>query len=98
MPTQELNGQLRFKIQRSVEGKLSVFLLSSRIQAAHMAELQQLLESEADEQKIVLDLHEVKLVDRKAVRFLAPCEAEGITLVHCPAYIREWIEREKAQP
>jgi len=43
-------------------------------------------------------LHEVKLVDREAVRFLARCEAEGITLVHSPAYIRAWIEQEKVQP
>jgi len=43
-------------------------------------------------------LHEVELVDREAVRFLVQCEAEGTTLVYCPAYIREWIEREKVQP
>jgi hypothetical protein len=47
---------------------------------------------------LTLDLHEVKLVDREAVRFLARCEAAGITLVHCPAYIRAWIEQEKGQP
>ena len=40
-----------------------------------------------------------RIVDgREAVQFLAQCEAEGTTLVHCPAYIREWIEREKVQP
>jgi len=52
---------------------------------------------EADGVSLVLDLHEIELVDREVVRFLAQCEAEGTTLVHCPAYIREWIERERAQ-
>jgi hypothetical protein len=29
------------------------------------------------------------------VKFLARREADGIQLDNCPAYIREWIEREK---
>ena len=85
------------KIQRSAKGAFVLFTLSGRIQAADVAELQRLFDLEANKQNLTLDLHEVKLVDREAVRFLARCEAEGITLVHCPAYIREWIEREKAQ-
>jgi len=28
------------------------------------------------------------------VKFLALCETESIALQNCPAYIREWIERE----
>jgi anti-anti-sigma regulatory factor len=86
------------KIQRAVEGGIVIFTLSGRIQGDDAAEVQRLLALEAQEQRIRLDLHEVKLVDREAVRFLARCEAAGLTLVHCPAYIREWIEREKVQP
>ncbi len=85
------------RIQRSAEGEFVVFTLSGRIQGQDAAELQRLCELEAKEQRIRLDLQEVKLVDRKAVRFLARCEAAGITLVHCPAYIREWIARERDQ-
>jgi hypothetical protein len=85
------------RIQRAVEGECVLFTLSGRIQGADVAEVQRLFALEATEQRITLDLHEVKLVDREAVRFLAQCEAEGITLVHCPAYIREWIERERDQ-
>ena len=86
------------KIQRSATGAFVLFTLSGRIQAADIAELQRLFDLEANKQTLTLDLHEVKLVDREAVRFLARCEAEGITLVHCPAYIRAWIEQEKVQP
>ena len=86
------------KIQRSAQGAFVLFTLSGRIQAADVTELQCLFDLEANKQHITLDLHEVKLVDRDAVRFLARCEVEGITLVHCPTYIRVWIEREKAQP
>ena len=38
---------------------------------------------------------QLQQANRDAVRFLARCEAAGTTLAHCPAYIREWIEREK---
>jgi hypothetical protein len=47
--------------------------------------------------RIVLDLEEVKLVDRHVVRFLGVCESQGIELRHCAPYIREWILREKAR-
>jgi hypothetical protein len=83
-----------FKIQRSINGRLVVFALSGRIKAARLRELQQLLESEADDHGITLDLKEVRLVDRHVVSFLASCEVKRIKLANCPAYIREWIERE----
>jgi len=60
-----------------------------------VAELQKLLGSGAGDHSLVLDLNEVRLVDRDVVSFLASCEAKGITLANCPAYIREWIAREK---
>ena len=86
------------KIQRAAQGAVVFFTLSGRIQAAEVAELQRLFDLEANKQHVTVDLYEVKLVDREAVRFLARCEMEGITLVHCRAYIRAWIEQEKGQP
>ena len=86
------------KIQRSAQGAFVLFTLSGRIQGTEVAELQRLLDLEANKQTLTLDLHEVRSVDREAVRFLARCEAEGITLVHCRSYIRVWIEQEKVQP
>ena len=86
------------KIQRTTDGQRVVFALSGRIEAEHVAELQRLFTLEADGVSLVLDLDEIELVDRESVQFLLRCEAEGLTLEHCPAYIREWIEREKVQP
>lgn len=45
----------------------------------------------------LLDLTEVTLVDLEVVRFLISCEDEGIELVQCPRYVREWILRERAE-
>ena len=86
------------KIERAAQGAFVLFTLSGRIQGTDVAELQRLLDLEANKQTLTLDLHEVKLVDREAVRFLARCEADDLTLVHCPGYIRAWIEQEKVQP
>jgi len=86
-----------FKIQRAADGKFVVFTLSGRIRAADLAELQKLLECEAGDHSLVLDLKEVKLVDRDVISFLASYEANGVKITNCPAYIREWIEREAAQ-
>lgn len=49
-----------------------------------------------DERRVVaIDLSDVDLVDREAVRLLAETEADGIELRNCPAYIREWITKER---
>jgi len=86
------------KIQRVTDGQGVVFTLSGRIAGEQVAELQHLFALEAAGVSLVLDLHGVELVDREAVRFLARCEAERIALAHCPAYIREWIKRDRDQP
>jgi hypothetical protein len=44
---------------------------------------------------IAIELPEVELVDRDAVKLLAQAEAEGIELRNCPAYIREWVTNER---
>jgi anti-anti-sigma regulatory factor len=84
------------KIQRSAIGRV-VFTLSGRIEAEHLKELQRLLTQEPTGQKLVLDLRDVTLVNQGAVKFLADCEADGIKLENCPAYIREWTERVKGR-
>lgn len=44
---------------------------------------------------VAVELAEVALVDRDAVRFLAVVEAQGIELRQGAAYIGEWILRER---
>jgi hypothetical protein len=45
---------------------------------------------------IALDLEELDLVDVESVRFLNAREAEGLSVLHCSPYIREWMMRERA--
>ena len=82
------------KILRSSNGQV-IFTLIGRMQAERVAELEELLKSEAGARQIVLDLKDLTLADRDAVRFFERCEKRGIKLENCPAYIREWITRER---
>jgi len=74
----------------SVE-KFSIFALSGRIRGEDEIVMEQLMGSKANDYNIILDLKDVRLVDREAVRFLSQCESQGAKLENCPLYIREWI-------
>jgi hypothetical protein len=50
---------------------------------------------ETSGQGIVPQLDVVTLVDVEVVRFLNGCDLEGIVLVNCSPYIREWMSREQ---
>jgi hypothetical protein len=84
------------KIQRKANGKVT-FTLSGRIEAEDIDELRRLLELEGAGRNIALDLKDVTLVDRDAIKFLTDCEAESITLENCPPYVREWIGQESGR-
>jgi anti-anti-sigma regulatory factor len=84
------------RIQRSANDQV-IFTLSGRIEAEHLEELQRVCSLETADRLLVLDLKDVTLVDRDAVKYLARCQANGVQLENCPAYIREWIKRESGQ-
>jgi len=87
-------NEMTLRIQRSVEQRSVVFILTGRIQAGQVPDLEALLRSESSGREIILELGGVKLVDRDAVQFLASREAAGTELRNCAAYIREWITQE----
>ena len=62
------------------------------MEAGQVVELKELFDR--DYRNIILDLRDVRLADRDAVRFLRACEADGMKLENCPAYVREWMDRE----
>lgn len=82
------------KIQRSTNGK-TVFKVTGRMDVENVKELKEVFQAEAKGRRVVLDLRDLVLVDRAAVKFLERCETDSIELRNCPAYIREWITRER---
>jgi len=85
------------KITRMTNAATTRLIVSGRIDAEQLPDLRRSVEAE-DARDVVLDLNEVSLVDAEGVRFLLYCEMRGVRLAHCPAYVREWMVREKRPP
>ena len=81
-----------FKLERVIESGMVRLIVIGRIDAAQLPDLQDLVWSESA-RDAVLDLLELTLVDCEVVRFLVQCETNGLRLVNCRAYIREWMGR-----
>jgi hypothetical protein len=79
------------RIRRSENAGHVTLALSGRVEEYDVPDLQKLLENEREGAEMAFDLEEVRLVDRQVVRFLSSCEARGIKLNNCPAYVREWM-------
>jgi hypothetical protein len=85
---------MTFKIDRLVGGEDSVVLRTcGRMDIECVNTLKGLIESESS--KTVLDLSEVTLADRDAAMFLAICELKGVELRNCPAFLRDWVAKER---
>jgi len=85
------------RIVRSIDAGTTTLTVSGRIGSEQLPELRRSVEEECS-RGIVLDLGEVGLVDVQAVRFLVHCETQGVRIARCPAYVREWMAREKRPP
>ena len=81
------------KIDRIVESAGVVLRVSGQLHGDHVDTLRELIGVERG--KLALDLVEVTSVDRTAVSLLAASEINGTELRNAPAYIREWVTREK---
>ena len=82
------------RIDRVIGGEDRVILrVSGRIHAESVGMVRDLLEREKC--GVVIDLEEVILVDREAADLLAWSEMNGTELRNCPAYIREWVDRDR---
>jgi hypothetical protein len=84
------------RIQRTANGQV-VFTLIGRMDQDNTAEVEALISSEAKGRPIGLDLRDVTIVNQDAIDFLERCEANGIALKNCPAYIREWISGQRRE-
>jgi len=84
------------RIIRSLDAGTITLTVSGRI-GSELPELRRSVEEERS-RDVVLDLVEVGLVDVAAVRFLVECEIRGVRIARCPAYVREWMAREKSAP
>jgi hypothetical protein len=60
------------------------------MEAAQIPEPKKLFDR--DYRNIILDLRDMRLADRDAVRVLRGREADGMKLENCLEHVREWID------
>jgi anti-anti-sigma regulatory factor len=85
------------KIHRT-SGRKVVFTVSGHLDADNVNELCQVVDAELAGDVLVLDLTDLVLADRDAVRFLREYEASGrVVLRNCHAYVRTWMAGEQDQ-
>ena len=80
------------KVVRMIDrDRLVQLFISGHLQEVHINMIDDLLTKETD--PVALDLGEVTLVDREAVKFLATLDARGVALRNCPGFMREWMRK-----
>jgi len=84
---------MTLKIERLSRKRGTRIRLSGELRSEQLDDVR--AEIEHGGPRVTLDLDEVNLVDIDAVRFLRTCEAGGIKVVNCSAYIREWMNQER---
>ena len=84
---------MTLKIERISGKRRTRIRLSGELRSEHLDQVK--AEIERGGPRVALDLEEVDLVDVEGVRFLNACEAEGISVLRCSPYIREWMLRER---
>jgi len=87
--------KMTLRIEKSTDGGNTFLRLIGRVQREHLEELG--AQISAIKERIVIDMEGVTLVDAETVRFLGDIETQGIEVLHCSPYIREWIRRENEE-
>jgi len=86
---------MTLRIETASDGQTARLRLIGRIESESLDELG--AQVRRHHLRLQLDLYDVTLVDVGVVRYLIACEAEGIELLYCAPYIREWMNRERSR-
>ncbi|WP_165420424.1 STAS domain-containing protein [Edaphobacter modestus] len=86
---------MTLRIERVSGKRRTRIRLSGELRYEHLDQVK--AEIERSGPRVVLDLEEVDHVDVEGVRFLNACRAEGLSVLHCSPYVREWMFREQAE-
>jgi len=86
---------MTLRMQRTTGKRRTRIHLSGELRSEYLDQLK--VEIEREGPGAALDLEEVDLVDIESIRFLNACEAEGVKVLRCSPYIREWMFQERAE-
>jgi hypothetical protein len=82
---------LVLRIDRADRPGSVVFFLSGRLELQHIGQLD--AQFAAQRLPIIVDLIDVRLIDREVVQTLAQWDSDGIKLENCPTYVRDWMAK-----
>jgi anti-anti-sigma regulatory factor len=75
-------------------GQSITLLLNGKFSEDALPELEQSISEARDtNRRVLIDLSEVTLVDRKAVQYFSQQASQDVKLVNCPIYLRRWISQ-----
>jgi len=75
-------------------GQSITLLLNGKFGEDALPELEQSISQARDtNRRVLIDLSEVTLVDRKAVQYFSEQASQNVKLVNCPIYLRRWISQ-----
>ena len=84
------------KIHRTMD-QTAVFTVSGRLDGENVRELCQLIDAEPPGSPVVVDLMDLVLADREAIRYLRDCETgDRVVLRNCPEYVRVWMSADES--
>jgi outer membrane protein len=90
-----MTGMLRIELVPQSRTR-TVLRLAGHLTTTNLPRLRACLEDAARRrQGVTLDLTDVSLVDRDAVRLLVGETSRGSHLLHCPAYVADWCRAEQ---
>ena len=84
---------MTLRIEKESDGQKTTIRLIGRMQREHIEELK--AQIKVGGESVTLDLNDVTLVDLDVIRFLATCQAEGISIINCSRFITNWITKER---
>ena len=84
---------MTLKIKRICEKHGTRICLSGELRCSHLVDV--CAEIDQVGQPATLDLDEVDVIDIDGVCLLNECQAQGIQVVNCSPYIREWMLQER---
>jgi hypothetical protein len=86
---------MTLKIEKDSNGQRTTIRLIGRMKRECIEELKAQIKTGGT--SVTLDLNEISLVDLDVIRFLARCQTEGISLIHCSRYISDWIAKDRSR-
>jgi hypothetical protein len=90
-----MGPDMTLRIERICDGGVTRIWLAGELRSAHLDDVR--AEIGRATCPVTLDLDEVDIVDIDGIRLLNTCQAQGVNVVNCSPYIREWMGLDKSR-